>query len=64
MKYSIKIKSNKNPALADSSEFYEKTVLINTDNYCDAVGIAMEEVSADKIDSKFLPLNITISKMK
>jgi hypothetical protein len=62
MKYLIKIESNKNRVLIKESEFYEKSILIDAVDCCEAVGIAMKESSFEKIDSIFLPLSITISE--
>ena len=62
MKYIISIKSDKLPALTEVSEFYEKTILVEAGDYCEAVVVAMAEVSAEKIDNKFLPLRIAISE--
>ena len=61
MKYIIYIKSNKNPALTNESELYEKAISVEANDCCEAVGIAMKETSIEKIDNKYLPLNITIS---
>ena len=62
MKYVIHIKSNKIYELTDNSEFYEKTIMVEANDYYDAVMIAMEETSKEKIDDTFLPITTTISK--
>ena len=62
MKYTIHIKSSKNHALTEASEFYEKTIFVEANDCCEAVGIAMKETSIEKIDNKYLPLNITMSE--
>ena len=62
MKYIIHIKSNKKYELTPSSELYESTFSVEAEDHCEAVGIAMKETGFDKIDSKYLPLSITISE--
>jgi hypothetical protein len=62
VKYIIYIKSNKKYELTPSSELYESTFSVEAEDRCEAVGIAMKETGFDKIDSKYLPLSITISE--
>ena len=62
MKYIIHIKSNKKYELTQSSELYESTFSVEAEDRCEAVGIAMKKTGFDKIDSKYLPLSITISE--
>ena len=64
MQYRIHIKSDKNRALTDESEFYERTFSVEAENCHEAIELAIKEASAEKIDSIFLPLNITISEVK
>ena len=62
MRYVIYIKSDKDGALTENAALYEKTVVVEAVDCCEAVGIAMQEASAENIDSRFLPLNIKISE--
>ena len=60
MKYSIHIRSDKNPYLCHNHEYMDKTISVEAKDYCDAVGFAMSEACEDKIPNSYLPLRITI----
>ena len=60
MKYIIHIRSDKNFYLCHDNEYIDKTISVETKDYCDAVGFAVSEASEDKIASTYLPLRITI----
>lgn len=62
MKYRISIKSAKNPLIANDENLFDCMKDVEASDRCDAVSLAMKEASADKIDSKYLPLIITIEE--
>lgn len=63
MKYRISIKSAKNPLIASNDDLFECTKDVDAKDRCDAVSLAMREASADRIESKYLPLVITIEEI-
>ena len=62
MKYAIHIKSEKNLNLTESSQYFDFTYVVEAKDRCEAVGLAMKIADADKIDSAFLPLTITVNE--
>lgn len=57
MKYKINIKSA-NKLYIDDYYMSEKTV--EAEDFCEAVAIAMQETSIEKIENTYLPLRVTI----
>lgn len=62
MKYRISINSTKDPFITRDEDLFECIKDVEANDRCDAVSFAMKEASADKIDSKYLPLTITIEE--
>lgn len=63
MKYRINIRSTKNPCITNEEDLFECTKDVEATDRCDAVSLAMKEASADRIESKYLPLVITIEEI-
>ena len=64
MKFRINTKSAKKALITDDSELLKCTKDADADDRCNAVSLAMKEASADKIESKYLPLAITIEEIE
>lgn len=60
MTYRICIKSAKNPFIERNDDIFECTKDVDAKDCCDAVSLAMREADVDRIESKYLPLVITI----
>lgn len=62
MTYRIRIKSTKDPLITIEEDLFECIKVVEAIDCCDAISLAMKEASADKIESKYLPLTITIEE--
>ena len=62
MTYRIRIKSTKDPRITIDEDLFECIKVVEAIDCCDAISLAMNETSADKIESKYLPLTITIEE--